>query len=63
MITFEQIEKANGKLTTVQLGTGENMQEKLFLMADMLPELAGREGTLYLDNYREGSGGSGYIFK
>ena len=48
---------------TVQLGTGENMQEKLFLMADMLPELAGREGTLYLDNYREGSGGSGYIFK
>ena len=48
---------------TVQLGGSANMQEKLFLMADMLPELSGREGTLYLDEYREGVSNPAYIFK
>ena len=48
---------------SVQLGSDEGMQEKLFLMADMLPELSGREGTLYLDTYREGASGQTYVFK
>ncbi len=51
-----------GKIN-VLLGGSEHMEEKLFLMADMLPELYGREGTLYLDTYVEGQAHPSYVFK
>ncbi|MBO4837856.1 MAG: hypothetical protein J5493_00595 [Lachnospiraceae bacterium] len=47
----------------VLLGSAENMDAKLFLMADILPELAGRKGTLYLDNYQSGAVRPHYVFK
>lgn len=47
----------------VFLGGDENMDAKLFLMADILPELAGRKGVLYLDNYQAGAIHPHYIFK
>ena len=47
----------------VFLGGSEQMDGKLFLMADILPELAGRRGTLYLDNYQAGAVRPHYIFK
>ena len=47
----------------VFLGDSEQMDGKLFLMADILPELAGRRGTLYLDNYQAGTVRPHYIFK
>nr|MBQ6242522.1 hypothetical protein [Lachnospiraceae bacterium] len=47
----------------VLLGSAENMDAKLFLMEDILPELAGRKGTLYLDNYQTGTVRPHYVFK
>ncbi len=47
----------------VLLGSAENMDSKLFLMADILPELHGRKGTLYLDNYQTGAVRPHYVFK
>ena len=47
----------------VFLGGSDNMDAKLFLMADILPELAGRKGILYLDNYQAGAVRPHYIFK
>ena len=48
---------------SVLLGDAYNMEEKLFLMSDILPELAGRKGTLYLDTYKEGTTHPSYVFK
>ena len=48
---------------SVFLGGDDNMDAKLFLMADILPELYGRKGTLYLDNYQTGAVRPHYVFK
>ena len=48
---------------SVLLGDAYNTEEKLFLMSDMLPELAGRKGILYLDTYKEGAAHPSYVFK
>lgn len=47
----------------VDLGTREYLEQKLGLMADILPELAGRSGTLSLENYDPSAVRPGYIFK
>lgn len=47
----------------VLLGGGDNMEAKLFVMADMLPSLKGRKGTLYLNIYRAGADSPSYVFK
>ncbi len=47
----------------VYLGGYEDMEEKLLEMTDILPELAGRKGTLYLDTYDETSENTTYVFK
>lgn len=48
---------------TVLLGANENLEAKLALMSDMLPELSGMSGTLYLDSYKEGEAHPSYVFK
>ena len=48
---------------TVLLGSGKDLEEKLSVMCDTLPELYGRKGTLYLDTYRSGQAHPSYIFK
>ena len=48
---------------SVFLGGSDNMEAKLFLMTDILPELLGRRGTLYLDSYRSGTAHPTYAFK
>ena len=47
----------------VLLGGGDNMEAKLFVMADMLPALKGRKGTLYLNTFKPGAAHPSYIFK
>lgn len=47
----------------VQLGDFSNLTDKLSLMASILPELEGKDGTLLLDGYTPGSVHSSYIFK
>lgn len=47
----------------VFLGDSENIQSKLYVMEDILPELKGRRGILYLDSYRSGVTHPSYIFK
>ncbi|MBO4872322.1 MAG: hypothetical protein J5496_02785 [Lachnospiraceae bacterium] len=48
---------------TVFLGDTDNVEGKLYAMEDILPELAGKQGTLYLDSYRSGAVDPRYIFK
>ena len=48
---------------TVLLGTSENLEAKLSVMCDTIPELYGRSGTLYLDTYKPGELHPSYIFK
>ncbi len=48
---------------SVYLGTSDNMEEKLLTMTDILPELYGRTGTLYLDTYDPHSTNPAYVFK
>ncbi len=48
---------------SVFLGTAENLEAKLAVMCDTLPELYGRKGTLYLDTYKPGQLHPSYIFK
>ena len=48
---------------TVLFGTAENLEAKLSVMCDTLPELYGRKGTLYLDTYKPGQLHPTYIFK
>ncbi len=48
---------------TVLLGSADYLETKLALMADMLSQLEGRKGTLYLDSYKEGAAHPSYIFK
>ena len=49
--------------TTVLLGKETNLEAKLSVMCDSLPELYGRSGTLYLDAYKPGELHPSYIFK
>ncbi len=48
---------------SVYLGDAKNMEEKLLTMADILPELEGREGTLYLDNFSPTDDNPSYVFR
>lgn len=48
---------------TVLLGSGKDLEAKLSVMCDTLPELYGRKGTLYLDSYKKGEAHPSYIFK
>lgn len=48
---------------SVYLGGSEHMEGKLYAMLDILPELEGRRGILYLDSYQAGAPGQNYIFK
>ena len=48
---------------TVLLGTSSDLEAKLSVMCDTLPELYGRSGTLYLDTYKPGQLHPTYIFK
>lgn len=48
---------------SVFLGTSDYMEEKLLTMTDILPELSGRTGTLYLDTYDPNSANPAYVFK
>ncbi len=48
---------------TVLLGSGDDLEAKLSVMCDTLPELFGRKGTLYLDSYKKGEAHPSYIFK
>lgn len=46
----------------VYLGDHQEMNGKISRLADILPELAGLEGTLYLDTYDENNGDKWYSF-
>ncbi len=48
---------------TVLLGPRTDLEAKLSVMCDTLPELYGRKGTLYLDSYKPGELHPSYIFK
>lgn len=47
----------------VILGNNENLNGKIAELHDMLPQLAGRNGVLYLDNYDETNTSAMYAFK
>ena len=47
----------------VYLGESDNMEGKLYAMEDILPELEGKKGTLYLDSYQNGAARPNYVFK
>jgi hypothetical protein len=47
----------------VYLGGNANMEEKLLLMSDILPKLADRTGTIYLDNYSDSVENPSYVFR
>lgn len=47
----------------VELGNNENLNGKVSELRDILPELTGLSGTLYLDNYDENNSNPMYTFK
>ena len=47
----------------VKLGTYSDMNGKIRELADMLPELEGMSGTLYLDTYDKNNDNAAYTFK
>ena len=47
----------------VVLGSSDNMDGKIGELNDILPELSGHRGTLYLDTYSVGSANTMYTFK
>lgn len=47
----------------VVLGNNESLNGKIAELNDMLPQLAGLNGTLYLDTYDETNSGAMYAFK
>ena len=47
----------------VQLGTDDEMNGKISELADMLPQLDGLSGTLYLDTYDKNNDNAAYTFK
>ena len=48
---------------TVELGSAENVSGKVGELANILPELTGLSGTLYLDTYNEADSTPTYTFK
>ena len=48
---------------TVELGNDENLNGKITELKDILPELSGLSGTLYLDTYDENNSSPMYTFK
>lgn len=47
----------------VELGNDENLNGKVSELSDILPELTGLSGTLYLDSYDENNSNPMYTFK
>lgn len=47
----------------VVLGNNESLNGKIAELYDMLPQLSGRNGVLYLDNYDETNTSAMYVFK
>lgn len=48
---------------TVEMGSNDNISGKVAELADILPELSGLSGTLYLDTYDETNSNPTYTFK
>ena len=48
---------------TVELGTSAEMNDKIAELHDMLPELSGMKGTLYLDTYDSKASNPAYTFR
>jgi cell division protein FtsQ len=48
---------------SVYLGQGTGLESKLHTLKDILPQLSGQQGTLYLDNYSTVNDTVEYIFK
>lgn len=48
---------------SVYLGQGTGLESKLHTLKDILPQLSGQRGTLYLDNYSTVNDTVEYIFK
>lgn len=65
IIYFDKSNKASIQINdiTVELGTLELLDGKITELNDILPNLKGKKGILYLDNYNESSIKSTYIFK
>ncbi|MBR6614482.1 MAG: cell division protein FtsQ, partial [Lachnospiraceae bacterium] len=47
----------------VELGNDENLNGKVSELSDILPEIEGLSGTLYLDSYDENNSNPMYTFK
>ena len=48
---------------TVRLGENENMDLKIAELKNILPEIEGLSGTLYLEDYQENAVNTTYVFK
>lgn len=60
--SFMEAELTIGDIV-VELGDDENLTGKVSELSDILPELAGLSGTLYLDSYDENNNNPMYTFK
>lgn len=60
--SFLEAELTIGEIN-VELGNDENLNGKVSELSDILPELAGLSGTLYLDSYDENNSNPMYTFK
>ena len=66
---LDQIDFSGGLITCcfgdirVFLGNADSLEGKLREMRDILPQLYGRSGTLYLNTYQENVADPSYIFK
>lgn len=60
--TFGEAELSIGEIT-VELGNNQNLNGKVAELRDILPELSGLSGTLYLDTYDETNSNPTYTFK
>lgn len=60
--TFGEAELSIGEIT-VELGDNQNLNGKIAELRDILPELSGLSGTLYLDTYDETNSNPTYTFK
>ncbi len=60
--SFLEAELTIGEIN-VELGNDENLNGKVSELSDILPELTGLSGTLYLDSYDENNSNPMYTFK
>ncbi len=60
--SFLEAELTIGEII-VELGNDDNLNGKVSELSDILPELAGLSGTLYLDSYDENNSNPMYTFK